>query len=232
MRGKNSNTYFFANQIIKGLSRICNDKIESEVLCANDVKINQCQGCSKCFATGKCVFDCKDDMEYIRSKILEADLIIVGSPVYFQNISGQTKILFDRLAYWSHVFRLIGKPVITVSTSGSNGNKIINSYLNKALCSLGASVIGSFGCTCEYPPLLRDEIYINNEIHKISTMVKNTLESDSPLKTTEFQEELFKNLKFQFSTFSKENKFEHSYWSENDYYNCTSFQELIELKKA
>lgn len=231
MRGNKSNTSIFANHIVNGLSRICDEKIESEILHANDVEIKSCQGCSKCFNTGKCVLDNKDDMKTIRNKILEADLFIIGSPVYFHNISGQTKMLLDRFAYWSHLFMLVGKPVVTISTSSSNGNKFVNGYLNKTMCSLGASVIGSFGCTCEFPPSLKDENYINNEIPKIVKIVSNTLNNNLPLKSTQFHEELFKNLKSQFSIFSKKKAFEYNYWYNNGYFDCESFQKLINLKK-
>lgn len=230
MKGGNSNTSILAKNIVRELSLICNEEIESEFIYANEVDIKYCLGCSSCFKNGKCVLDNKDDMKMIKNKILEADLFIIGSPVYFHNISGQTKVLFDRLSYWSHIFKLVGKPVVTISTSSSNGNRIVNSYLNKAMCSLGASVIGSFGCTCEFPPLLEDNDYVECEIPKFSNIVYDSLNGKSSLKATQFHEELFENLKFQFLTHPKERVFEHIYWKDNGYFNCSSFQELINLK--
>jgi len=43
---------------------------------------------------GKCSI--KDMMEKIRPKLIEADAIIVSSPVYFGSLSSQLKALFDR----------------------------------------------------------------------------------------------------------------------------------------
>lgn len=61
-----------------------------------DLKINFCIGCMKCRNDGKCS-TFVDDVERIRNLIEESDMLIVGSPTYFGNMSAKLKSLFERL---------------------------------------------------------------------------------------------------------------------------------------
>lgn len=56
--------------------------------------IEPCDGCRKCFQTGDC--HVKDDMQELYKKLLEADALIVGSPVYVYTLTAQAKIFLDR----------------------------------------------------------------------------------------------------------------------------------------
>ncbi len=56
--------------------------------------IAPCDGCRSCRTTRKCKLS--DDMQGIYTKLLEADGIIFGSPVYFWNVTAQVKTLMDR----------------------------------------------------------------------------------------------------------------------------------------
>jgi len=57
-------------------------------------KINYCTGCSACSGNGKCVQ--KDDMSQILDKMMAADVIVLGSPVYFYSMCAQMKTVIDR----------------------------------------------------------------------------------------------------------------------------------------
>jgi len=70
---------------------------ETELIRLVDFSLEPCDGCRSCFETKSCVI--KDDVEKIFGKMVEADGIIVGSPVYFYNVSAQTKTFIDRVGY-------------------------------------------------------------------------------------------------------------------------------------
>lgn len=67
---------------------------EVELLTLIGKNITPCDGCESCVATGKCKVN--DDMQEIYSKLLEADGIVFGTPVYFWGVSAQAKALIDR----------------------------------------------------------------------------------------------------------------------------------------
>jgi len=67
---------------------------ETELLTLADKEIKPCDSCFACLKTGKCHID--DDMQPIYGKLLDADGIIFGTPVYFWSMTAQAKALIDR----------------------------------------------------------------------------------------------------------------------------------------
>ena len=60
-----------------------------------DKRINYCIGCGACQGNGgKCVQ--KDDMSEVLDKMIAADVIVMGTPVYFYTMNAQMKTLIDR----------------------------------------------------------------------------------------------------------------------------------------
>jgi multimeric flavodoxin WrbA len=60
-----------------------------------DYHVEPCKSCWACQVSGKCVID--DDMSNtLIPMLLEADVLILGSPVYFNNVSAQLKAFMDR----------------------------------------------------------------------------------------------------------------------------------------
>lgn len=59
-----------------------------------DKKINYCRGCGFCTKKGRCVQE--DDAPEILDKMIDADVIVFGSPIYFYCINAQLKTLIDR----------------------------------------------------------------------------------------------------------------------------------------
>ena len=58
--------------------------------------IQPCTGCMACRREGVCRLP-EDDAHRVADLLRQADLIVVGTPVYWANMSGPLKVLFDRL---------------------------------------------------------------------------------------------------------------------------------------
>ena len=56
--------------------------------------IHPCTGCIHCGYEGPCVQ--KDDVETIRKKILDADMMVFATPLYYYGMSAQLKKMIDR----------------------------------------------------------------------------------------------------------------------------------------
>ncbi|MGN1086593.1 MAG: flavodoxin family protein [Porcipelethomonas sp.] len=67
-------------------------KAEKVFLAAKN--IGYCRGCGVCNSTHKCVQ--KDDMAEILDKMVDADVIVLATPVYFYSMDGQMKTFIDR----------------------------------------------------------------------------------------------------------------------------------------
>lgn len=61
-----------------------------------------CRACYACRDSGKCVI--KDDMAAILEKMIDCDVMVLASPVYFYSIDAQLKAVIDRsVARWTEV---------------------------------------------------------------------------------------------------------------------------------
>jgi len=61
-----------------------------------DLRFDFCNGCMACRAKKECVLE-KDDAHKIAEEIKNCDMIFAGTPVYWGNVNGKMKALFDRL---------------------------------------------------------------------------------------------------------------------------------------
>ncbi len=67
---------------------------EVDKIYLNDLEIKPCQDCGKDPRPEYCFF--KDDMERIYNALEACDAIVLGSPVYFDTVSAQVKLMIDR----------------------------------------------------------------------------------------------------------------------------------------
>lgn len=67
---------------------------ETEQVFLSESNIKCCSDCNQCRENIECSID--DDMEKVREKLIDADAIVVSSPVYFGSVSAQLKSLIDR----------------------------------------------------------------------------------------------------------------------------------------
>lgn len=78
------------------LSSYKNDENQIVFHNVHDLTFDFCKGCKACRKNGKCLLP-QDDAHKIAEEINWCDMLIIGSPVYWGNISGKLKALFDRL---------------------------------------------------------------------------------------------------------------------------------------
>jgi len=84
---KKSNTDYLLGKL--------NSAIGGTMIKLSDYRIEPCRACKDCRGEGDCVT--KDDMQKpIIPKLLKCDVIVLGTPVYFNNVSSQMKTFMDR----------------------------------------------------------------------------------------------------------------------------------------
>ena len=106
-RGGNTDTLL--EETLKGTEK---EGAEVERLHLTEFTITPCKECHGCDRTGECVI--LDDMQKIYPKLLDADVIILASPIFFYGISAWAKAFVDRCqALWSRKYlvkdRSLGK---------------------------------------------------------------------------------------------------------------------------
>ncbi|MDD4849316.1 MAG: flavodoxin family protein [Gemmiger sp.] len=88
-KGGNSDT--LCDAFIRGASESGHD---TEKVFLRSQKINYCTGCGVCNTTHQCVQ--RDDMAALLEKLVQADVIVLATPVYFYTMDGQMKTMIDR----------------------------------------------------------------------------------------------------------------------------------------
>ena len=84
------------SQILRAMEKVLQtDGHQAEFVEVNSLEFKCCIGCMKCREKGDCILP-QDDAHRIGALLKESDAIVVGSPVYWGNISGKLKSLFDR----------------------------------------------------------------------------------------------------------------------------------------
>ena len=128
---------------------------ETEIVDLADLRIVPCTACDACTINGICVND--DDVPALVARMKEADAIVLGSPVYIDNVSGQMKVFFDRLADAIHYQQLAGKFGCSVATTAESGGSEVVAYENHVLNYLGAVAVGGMSVALGTDPAALEE---------------------------------------------------------------------------
>ena len=116
-------------------------EIETEIFWIGNQPIRGCIDCRSCWGKGRCVFD-DDSVNQCIQKIIQADGLVVGSPVYFGGIAGGLKCLLDRVFYDAK--RLFCyKPAAAVVTCRRGGAGNTFDQLNKYFTISSMPVVSS-----------------------------------------------------------------------------------------
>lgn len=106
---KKGNTYTLLQVVLQSLEQ---QGFETELIQVGDRNIHGCIACGVCRkqANNRCVFE-DDVVNEAIGKMVEADGILLGSPVYFGTLSGQMKAFIDRVGFVTRPERLLKRKV-------------------------------------------------------------------------------------------------------------------------
>lgn len=85
------NSDILCDEFLKGAKEKGNEIAKINLASSN---IHPCIACYGCKGDGKCVIE--DDMTKILEILIEADVILLATPVYFYSMDAQMKIMIDR----------------------------------------------------------------------------------------------------------------------------------------
>jgi multimeric flavodoxin WrbA len=140
------NTAFLADQVAEG-ARAAGARVESYWL--HNMDINPCDACDACHGEpyGGCIVE--DDMQLLYPRLVEADAIVIASPVYWFTVSAQTKLFMDRCYALVDAdgYLLRGKKIGIVMTYGDDDpfdSGAVNAFrtFQDAYKYVGAEIVG------------------------------------------------------------------------------------------
>lgn len=135
---REGNTFIALSEVAETL-RMLGD--EAEIVWIGSRPVRGCIACGSCAKTGKCAFD-DDVMPEILAKAVEADGIVVGSPVYYAGPNGALCAVLDRMFYSGGRF-LQRKPAAAVVVCRRGGASAAFDRLNKYFTMSNMPVVPS-----------------------------------------------------------------------------------------
>jgi multimeric flavodoxin WrbA len=91
---KGSSTEILLEQVARGIREEAADACHHELIRLNDLKFIPCQACGKSPEPEYCFFH--DDLDSVYDRLVMCDIVLFGSPVYFDSVSAQAKMFIDR----------------------------------------------------------------------------------------------------------------------------------------
>ncbi len=126
---RGSNTDILLDKALEGAAQA---GAEVEKVLISKLKITPCLEIYACLKDGNCSI--KDDMRELYDKLVEADHVILASPIFFYGITAQAKALVDRSqALWvrKHVLKTLGEDRrerrgLFISVGATKGEKLFD----------------------------------------------------------------------------------------------------------
>ena len=189
-----------------------------EMIHLSEKEIDYCYGCGFCIEKGKCWIE--DDHRVIVNKLLSADGIILGSPVYFSHVTGQMKTFLDRSLAYGHKPRPSWKPGLAVCVSAGFGETQTAEYLAGVLRVYGAFAVGRLTALAAGPGnfvgLEAVKAHANDLARDLARAIKEKRRypaTDMDLHFYQFMGDLVKNYKDGFM------KHDYNHWLEHGLYD-------------
>ena len=129
---RKGNSNFLADNFVKGAEEAGHSVFRFD--CAVH-KFGGCLGCNACGMNGECVQ--KDDFELVRPHLIEADMVVFVSPMYYFNVSEQLKCAIDRFYAINGTIKGAHKKamfMVTYAGNSADDEEPLRVYFKK-LCS-------------------------------------------------------------------------------------------------
>jgi multimeric flavodoxin WrbA len=117
---KEGNTALLVKTILAHVDAAEDTEITTEFISLAGKKINPCTGCELCKEQKWCVIQ-NDDWGPVTEKIMECDVLVLGSPTYYYDVSGHLKNFMDRTYSLYHDRKLAGRNAVVVSVCAERG---------------------------------------------------------------------------------------------------------------
>jgi multimeric flavodoxin WrbA len=140
----------------------------TEIILLRKISVKTCNGCLACDAGGKDrpgICKIRDDMQDLYQKLIEADIIILGTPVYFDMLSGLLKNFMDRTcAIWP---KLWGKKMAGIAVAEEGIGKAVDNLKTYAnMCNM--EWVGQVTALAKLPRAVKDDAALKTRIRKLA----------------------------------------------------------------
>ncbi|MDR1447488.1 MAG: flavodoxin family protein [Candidatus Ancillula sp.] len=222
-RNKNSSTLKLVSSIKDAVLAISSSEIKFNIYTPNNCNIMPDDGSASAFKTGvdKIEEARIDDSLQLKKEIKDCDFLILASPTYAHAVSGDMKILIDRITYWNHIFYLANKPGQIIVTASGNGFLKVAAYIRQILENCGVVFCDD---VIQTDSRILSDIDITNSALTIVNQLNLSNEVFVPSAGAEAN---FQHLKARYIN-SNKSFFEPNYWKKHGMFECENLKEYFQ----
>ena len=140
---ENGNTDVIISKLVEGI-RIAGLNVKCATLRA--LKISDCIGCCQCLRESTCHF--QDDMTGLRDAVVDADVLVFASPIYWCEVTALMKKFIDRLYFYHHKGNsslVAGKKALILTTLGEKDiayeSEVLIEFYKRCMRSLDVIIL-------------------------------------------------------------------------------------------
>lgn len=141
---QNGNTERIVRLLEKQIARMAEQQhiaVDFEHIPLSRRNIQFCRGCRICFDRGEKGCPLTDDVLSIRDAIMNADGVLLASPIYVEDVNGIMKNWIDRMAFNCHRPEFFQKCAVLITTSGSGSSGRSLGTMKNALTAWGIDIV-------------------------------------------------------------------------------------------
>jgi multimeric flavodoxin WrbA len=131
----NSNTDILIKTVLEATG------LDQDFVKLSDITVAPCRACKKCAYTNECAVD--DDFKWLSKMVLDADALVIGTPVMYASASGFTKAFIERLWSLRHVKLLTQGKIGATAVVGWVSTEEVTKWLNQVMMISGFDMVGS-----------------------------------------------------------------------------------------
>jgi multimeric flavodoxin WrbA len=140
---KNGNTHILVSRLLAGSQ---SKGAETDIVFLGDLNIKECDGCHVCWQGKGC--NKNDDMLGLYPRIIDSDILVLGTPVYWYGPTALMKAFIDRLVYFNcpeNRALIRGKSAVIVvpyEEESTETAKLVVEFFEKSLSYLEMKLTG------------------------------------------------------------------------------------------
>jgi len=140
---RNGNTHILVSRLLEGAQ---SEGAEVDTVFLGDLHIRECDGCHTCWQGKSCSKN--DDMLGLYPRIIDSDIVVLGTPVYWYGPTALMKAFIDRLVYFNcpeNRALIRGKSAVIVipyEEESKETAKLVVEFFEKSLAYLEMKLIG------------------------------------------------------------------------------------------
>ena len=162
---KNGNTAILTDELLELLK----DNFEIEKIFLKDYDINSCKECYFCVENEECAI--KDDMQVLYTKLKDAQVIILSSPIFMGGVTSYMKAFMER-TWHLRKGQLKGKTgsyIIVARRDIGSGKNEMEEYLSRIKVN---KITGVLGFGFHEGEIIKDEEALE-DVHRLRSQIIN-----------------------------------------------------------